>query len=201
MKSSGPGPIATWHPEDALTQDELLDNVMLYWVTGTATSSARLYWESFRVWRGGSRVELPTGIAAFPALQRAPQLVGASQQRHVGGILEVGFANHAGFAGRRALIVKPREAFDPDGPSAAAGQMRGRRRSHAAQADDRDVVPHIRAQPNRSRIAPDGVCRRWVTPPGDGEKRQKPRSGISSSWSSKTRITVSWVTMTTVCPA
>ena len=30
-----------------LTRDELLDNVMLYWLPGTGASSARLYWESF----------------------------------------------------------------------------------------------------------------------------------------------------------
>src|SRR3954453_23931810 len=35
-------------PENVLTRDELLDNVMLYWVPGTGASSARLYWESFR---------------------------------------------------------------------------------------------------------------------------------------------------------
>ena len=31
----------------SLTRDELLDNVMLYWLPDTAASSARLYWESF----------------------------------------------------------------------------------------------------------------------------------------------------------
>jgi hypothetical protein len=35
------------HPENVLTRDELLDNIMMYWLTGTAASSARLYWESF----------------------------------------------------------------------------------------------------------------------------------------------------------
>jgi transcriptional regulator GlxA family with amidase domain len=35
------------HPENILSRDELLDNVMLYWVTATAASSARPYWESF----------------------------------------------------------------------------------------------------------------------------------------------------------
>ncbi|CPR03286.1 epoxide hydrolase [Mycobacterium bohemicum DSM 44277] len=54
------------HPENVLTRDELLDNVMVYWVTGTGASSARLYWESFRVWGNMGRVELPTGIASFP---------------------------------------------------------------------------------------------------------------------------------------
>ena len=35
------------HPENVLNRDELLDNVMLYWATNSATSSARIYWESF----------------------------------------------------------------------------------------------------------------------------------------------------------
>ncbi|HTI77819.1 MAG TPA: alpha/beta fold hydrolase, partial [Mycobacterium sp.] len=64
------------HPEDVLTRDELLDNVMLYWATATAASSARLYWESFRIFEGGERkrVELPTGVASFPKeILRAPR--------------------------------------------------------------------------------------------------------------------------------
>jgi len=53
------------HPENALTRDEMLDNVMLYWLTRTATSSARLYWESFG--RGNRpTVEVPTGFAVYP---------------------------------------------------------------------------------------------------------------------------------------
>ena len=35
------------HPENVLDRDELLDNVMFYWATNGATSSARIYWESF----------------------------------------------------------------------------------------------------------------------------------------------------------
>jgi pimeloyl-ACP methyl ester carboxylesterase len=64
------------HPENALSRDEMLDNVMLYWLTGSAASSARLYWQSFgksRLLRDG-RVELPTGVAAFPReILRAPR--------------------------------------------------------------------------------------------------------------------------------
>ncbi len=61
------------HPENALGRDEMLDNVMMYWLTGSAASSARLYWESFgRTGRG--RVEVPTGVAAFPKeILRAPR--------------------------------------------------------------------------------------------------------------------------------
>jgi epoxide hydrolase len=54
------------HPENVLSKDELLDNVMLYWVTGSGASSARLYWESFNRFVSDGRVDLPTGVAAFP---------------------------------------------------------------------------------------------------------------------------------------
>jgi pimeloyl-ACP methyl ester carboxylesterase len=55
------------HPENILSRDELLDNVMLYWVTATATSSARLYWESFGPERRKAHtVAVPTGVAVFP---------------------------------------------------------------------------------------------------------------------------------------
>ena len=54
------------HPENALTRDEILDNVMLYWLKGCGASSGRLYWESFGRFAGEGRVELPTGVASFP---------------------------------------------------------------------------------------------------------------------------------------
>src|ERR1700757_2019731 len=54
------------HPENVLTRDELLDNVMMYWVTAAAASSARMYWESFRGFGGLARVEGPNGGAQFP---------------------------------------------------------------------------------------------------------------------------------------
>jgi pimeloyl-ACP methyl ester carboxylesterase len=60
------------HPENVLTRDELLDNLMLYWLPGTGASSARLYWESIRQvqerFRGSSTdvVTVPTGCSIFP---------------------------------------------------------------------------------------------------------------------------------------
>ena len=59
------------HPENALSRDELLDNVMLYWLNANATSSARLYWETFNPIAAGSAaqpapVTVPTGVAKFP---------------------------------------------------------------------------------------------------------------------------------------
>jgi pimeloyl-ACP methyl ester carboxylesterase len=54
------------HPENVLTKDELLDNVMLYWLTASGASSARLYWEGLAFVQAIGRVELPTGVAQFP---------------------------------------------------------------------------------------------------------------------------------------
>ena len=53
------------HPENVLTRDELLDNVMLYWLPGAAASSARLYWESFATTRSDP-VRIPAGFSMFP---------------------------------------------------------------------------------------------------------------------------------------
>ncbi len=56
------------HPENALTRDEMLDNIMLYWLPGTAASSARLYWESFGkpILKETGPAVLPTGCSLFP---------------------------------------------------------------------------------------------------------------------------------------
>ena len=56
------------HPENILGRDELLDNVMLYWVTATAASSARLYWESL----GPSAARL-TRLRCRPVLPFSPR--------------------------------------------------------------------------------------------------------------------------------
>ena len=62
------------HPENALTRDELLDNVMLYWLNAAGASSGRLYWESFVDLAASGRVELPTGVASFPKeIVRSPR--------------------------------------------------------------------------------------------------------------------------------
>jgi microsomal epoxide hydrolase len=57
--------------EASYTKDQLLDNVMLYWLTGTATSSVRFYYEFAQALAHGAvtlgaRVEAPTGYARYP---------------------------------------------------------------------------------------------------------------------------------------
>ena len=56
-------------PERSFTKDQLLTNVMVYWVTRTATSAARLYWEmrvAGRATLPQVRVTVPTGVANYP---------------------------------------------------------------------------------------------------------------------------------------
>ncbi len=57
------------HPERVFSRDQLITNVMLYWVTQTITSSTRLYWElqhSGAGQRAPEFVAVPTGIARYP---------------------------------------------------------------------------------------------------------------------------------------
>jgi pimeloyl-ACP methyl ester carboxylesterase len=54
------------HPENVLTRDELLDNIMMYWLPDAAASSARLYWESFRNFSRDYQVNVPAGCSIFP---------------------------------------------------------------------------------------------------------------------------------------
>lgn len=77
--------------QQVLTRDQVLDDVTLYWLTGTGASSARLYWESIAEVSGwlatsaGEPTEVPTGCTIFPrevprvsrrwARQRFPNIV------------------------------------------------------------------------------------------------------------------------------
>jgi epoxide hydrolase len=57
---------------DVLGREQVLDNITLYWLTGTGASSARLYWESIdeiSKWftnSVGDRIDVPTGCTVFP---------------------------------------------------------------------------------------------------------------------------------------
>jgi pimeloyl-ACP methyl ester carboxylesterase len=63
------------NPENALTRDEMLDDIMLYWIPNSAASSARLYWESFGKWGLFDPVRVPVGFSIFPK-----EIVGASRR-------------------------------------------------------------------------------------------------------------------------
>jgi len=55
---------------EGLTRDDVLDNVTLYWLTNTAISSARLYWDTTQISTGGGffdvrGVKIPVAVSAF----------------------------------------------------------------------------------------------------------------------------------------
>ena len=56
--------------EEGLSKDDILDNITLYWLTKTAVSSARLYWETFQISNSGffdpRNVTTPVAISVFP---------------------------------------------------------------------------------------------------------------------------------------
>ena len=77
---------------------------------------------------------LPGGAFKF-----APQLVGAVQKRHVGGMLPIGQPDDAGRAMRGAAIVAGREALEPEHAVAPAGDLVERRASHGAEPAHDDI--------------------------------------------------------------
>ena len=64
---------------EGLTRDDILDNITLYWLTNTAISSARLYWDTTQISTGGGffdvrGVKLPVAVSAFPdEIYQAPK--------------------------------------------------------------------------------------------------------------------------------
>lgn len=61
--------LASWVDGDietVLTQDEILDNIMLYWLPGTGASAARLYWESMLDAATLGITDLPAGCTIYP---------------------------------------------------------------------------------------------------------------------------------------
>jgi epoxide hydrolase len=54
-------------PNDAPSRDEMLDNIMLYWLSNTGASSARLYFESFATDFSTQKLDMPVAVSVFPA--------------------------------------------------------------------------------------------------------------------------------------
>jgi pimeloyl-ACP methyl ester carboxylesterase len=74
---------ATWtysggEPEKVLTRDEMLDDITLYWLTNTGTSSSRSYWDAAQLGGGPftTRVipKIPVAVTVFPGeIYQAPR--------------------------------------------------------------------------------------------------------------------------------
>lgn len=59
---------------EGLTRDDILDNITLYWLTNTAVSSARLYWENKFAFFDPKHVAIPVAVSVFPdEIYAAPQ--------------------------------------------------------------------------------------------------------------------------------
>jgi pimeloyl-ACP methyl ester carboxylesterase len=85
--TDSPAGLAAWiydynngEPERLLSKDDVLDDVTLYWLTNTATSSARLYWETagqsviLSAAQMTGDISLPVAITVFPdEVYRAPE--------------------------------------------------------------------------------------------------------------------------------
>ena len=61
-------------PEQALSRDEMLDDITLYWLTNTGTSGARLYWENNANNFNAVDISIPAAVTVFPGeIYRAPR--------------------------------------------------------------------------------------------------------------------------------
>jgi pimeloyl-ACP methyl ester carboxylesterase len=94
--------------ENVLTRDELLDNLMLYWLPRTGASSARLYWESLRQvneWISGvvrDTVDVPTGCSIFPKELQRPSRRWAEKR-----FLDIRYWNEPARGGHFAAFEQP----------------------------------------------------------------------------------------------
>jgi pimeloyl-ACP methyl ester carboxylesterase len=81
-------------PEKVLTMDRMLDNIMLYWVTDTGASSARIYSESFYTDFSPQKLDLPVAVSVFPGELFRPLRIWGD--RVYSNIIYWGEASHGG---------------------------------------------------------------------------------------------------------
>jgi microsomal epoxide hydrolase len=73
-------------PERSFSKDQLLTNIMIYWVTRTGTSSARLYWEMRQAGRAAlpqGIITVPTGVANYPGEMGRTQRAWAERRYNI----------------------------------------------------------------------------------------------------------------------
>lgn len=94
--------------DNVLTRDEVLDNLMLYWLARTGASSARLYWQSSRQvrrWISGptdDTVAVPTGCSIFPKELQRPSRRWAAKR-----FLDIRYWNEPERGGHFAAFEQP----------------------------------------------------------------------------------------------
>jgi pimeloyl-ACP methyl ester carboxylesterase len=96
--------------ETVLSRDELLDNLMLYWLPGTGASAARLYWESIRQvnqWIAGQAddtINVPTGCSIFPKEIQRPSRRWAARR-----FTDIRYWNEPAAGGHFAAFEQPEQ--------------------------------------------------------------------------------------------
>ncbi|MGH3246560.1 MAG: hypothetical protein ACRDOI_10165, partial [Trebonia sp.] len=91
--------------EDALSTDDMLDAISLYWFTNSAASSGRIYWENKSLTFAGPKLTLPVAVTVFPRdIPRLPR-----------SWIEDTYSNliHYGEAGKGGALRGPGTARDP----------------------------------------------------------------------------------------
>lgn len=99
------------HPENALSRDLMLDNVMVYWMNATGASSARLYWESFGT-LNTENFSKPTGVTVFPKeIVRVPRHWAEKHYTNIQYWNEVEKGGHFAAFEQPTIFVKELRAF------------------------------------------------------------------------------------------
>ena len=99
---------------EGLTRDDVLDNVTLYWLTNTAVSSARLYWESKLAFFAPKNVPIPAARERLPggALSGAAELDGEGvSQAHLSTTGSTRAATSRRGSSRQLLVTDLRATF------------------------------------------------------------------------------------------
>jgi pimeloyl-ACP methyl ester carboxylesterase len=107
-------------PAGDLTRDDILDDISLYWLTNTAVSSARLYWENkYDYYSAASHktteIDLPVGVTVFPGeMYRAPRSWAERAYRQLIYFNEVDRGGHfAAWEQPELFTTEVRAAFRP----------------------------------------------------------------------------------------
>jgi len=107
-------------PERLLSKDDMLDNITLYWLTNTAASSARLYWENHgnilsAAAQKTAEISIPVAITVFPEeLYRAPETWARRAFRNLSYFHEVDKGGHfAAWEQPELFSAELRAAFKP----------------------------------------------------------------------------------------
>ena len=101
-------------PERSYSKDQLLTNVMIYWLTQTIHSSTRLYYEErHHPWRLGKegKISVPTGFAAFPRELARPPREWAERAYNVTHWTEMPAGGHFAAMEKPALLVEDIRTF------------------------------------------------------------------------------------------